>query len=221
VAADDRPLADQLVDLLLSGPAGLVLDPRPGFPGVRPKSLDQIEAQVRTAKLIGQFAVRAGWRRLGEQVDLPPDGTVPAELGGSVALNGPDGPAPDAPVGATAPDASGGATAPDASGGATAPDASGGATAPARRRAGSAPRRSTGPTAGRSETIAVRVLDEAPAPEVDALAIVAYDELAASQVVSRLEALTAPELDAVRRYEEAHRHRRTILAKVAQLQAHS
>jgi hypothetical protein len=203
VAADDRPLADQLVDLLLSGPAGLVLDPRPGFPGVRPKSLDQIEAQVRTAKLIGQFAVRAGWRRLGEQVDLPPDGTVPAELGGSVALNGPDGPAPDA------------------SGGATAPDASGGATAPARRRAGSAPRRSTGPTAGRSETIAVRVLDEAPAPEVDALAIVAYDELAASQVVSRLEALTAPELDAVRRYEEAHRHRRTILAKVAQLQAHS
>ncbi len=49
------------------------------------------------------------------------------------------------------------------------------------------------------------------------LAIPDYDELAASQVVERLEGLPAAELAAVRAYEEAHRGRRTILFKIDQL----
>jgi len=189
VAADDRPLADQLVELLLAGPAGLVLDPATGFPGVRPKSLGQIEAQVRTAKLIGQFALRAGLRHLGDRIDQQPDAAIPTEV------ESPPAPADESPV----------------------------ASEPTRVRARSKakPRGDAEPSSGRTETIVVRVLDDLATPEADGLAIVAYDELAASQVVSRLEALTTPELDAVRRYEEAHRHRRTILAKVAQLQAHS
>ena len=56
-------------------------------------------------------------------------------------------------------------------------------------------------------------------PAVTSLAIPDYDALAASQVVPRLPSLTADELDAVRRYEEAHRARRTVLARIAQLQA--
>ena len=40
-----------------------------------------------------------------------------------------------------------------------------------------------------------------------------YDSLSASQVVPRLDGLTADELEAVRRYEAAHRGRRTILGK--------
>jgi hypothetical protein len=52
----------------------------------------------------------------------------------------------------------------------------------------------------------------------DDLAIPSYDSLAASQVVPRLGGLTSIELEAVRRYEEAHRGRRTVLGKIAILQ---
>ena len=52
----------------------------------------------------------------------------------------------------------------------------------------------------------------------DALPIADYDSLAASQVIPRLVGLEADELDAVRAYEAAHRGRKTILGKVAQLQ---
>ncbi|MGH9063226.1 MAG: hypothetical protein ACRD0L_04505, partial [Acidimicrobiales bacterium] len=50
------------------------------------------------------------------------------------------------------------------------------------------------------------------------LAIPGYDALSASQVVQRLPALSGPELEAVRAYEAAHRGRRTILNRVAQIQ---
>ena len=57
------------------------------------------------------------------------------------------------------------------------------------------------------------------APPVANLAIPGYDTLSASQVVQRLEGLAPAELEAVRSYEAATRQRRTILTKVAQLQA--
>jgi hypothetical protein len=50
-------------------------------------------------------------------------------------------------------------------------------------------------------------------------AIPGYDSLSASQVVPRLDALRPAELEAVRVYEIAHRGRRTILNRIAQLQA--
>lgn len=56
------------------------------------------------------------------------------------------------------------------------------------------------------------------APDEAQLAIPGYDSLSAAQVVQRLGGLGESELDAVRRYEEAHRGRRTILCKVDQLQ---
>jgi hypothetical protein len=52
----------------------------------------------------------------------------------------------------------------------------------------------------------------------DDLAIADYDSLAASQVIPRLAGLEADELAAVRAYESAHRGRKTILGKIAQLQ---
>lgn len=57
-------------------------------------------------------------------------------------------------------------------------------------------------------------------PDAGDLAIPGYDTLSASQVVPRLAGLGAEELEAVRAYETATRGRRTILNKVAQLQAH-
>jgi hypothetical protein len=56
-----------------------------------------------------------------------------------------------------------------------------------------------------------------PVPEVDSLPIPGYESLAASQVIPRLAALTTEELRAVGAYEQATRHRQTILHRVAQL----
>jgi hypothetical protein len=56
------------------------------------------------------------------------------------------------------------------------------------------------------------------APDVVDLAIPDYDSLSASQVVTRLDGLGPDELEAIRSYEAAHRGRKTILNKVAQLQ---
>jgi hypothetical protein len=58
-----------------------------------------------------------------------------------------------------------------------------------------------------------------PAPDPDELAIPGYDSLSAFQVVPRLEGLGGDELEAVRLYEHATRGRRTILSRIAQLQA--
>ena len=56
-----------------------------------------------------------------------------------------------------------------------------------------------------------------PVPQESDLPVQDYDALAASQVVPRLATLSVDELDAVRRYERAHRNRQTILNRVAQL----
>jgi hypothetical protein len=48
-------------------------------------------------------------------------------------------------------------------------------------------------------------------------AIPDFDALSAAEIVARLAALTPSELARVRSYETAHRARRTVLAKIAQL----
>lgn len=54
--------------------------------------------------------------------------------------------------------------------------------------------------------------------DVGSLGITDYDALSASQVVPRLAGMGAGELESVRLYEAANRGRKTILAKIAQLQ---
>lgn len=58
-----------------------------------------------------------------------------------------------------------------------------------------------------------------PGLAVSDLAIPDYDSLSASQVVPRLVALEPGELELIRRYESASRGRKTILNRIAQLQA--
>jgi hypothetical protein len=64
--------------------------------------------------------------------------------------------------------------------------------------------------------IAVEREDE---PAGDELPIPGYDQLAASQVIARLSGLSPTELDRIEAHEVAHRHRRTVLAKISQLRA--
>ncbi|KAA0236504.1 MAG: hypothetical protein JJLCMIEE_00297 [Acidimicrobiales bacterium] len=75
-----------------------------------------------------------------------------------------------------------------------------------------------------STGVATRTKPQATPPrdtggvDPETLAIHDYDSLAASQVVARLNGLEADQLEAVRRYENATRGRKTILNKIAQLQ---
>ncbi|HET6832355.1 MAG TPA: hypothetical protein VFH30_00705 [Acidimicrobiales bacterium] len=74
--------------------------------------------------------------------------------------------------------------------------------------------------ASRSDRAPAPATEQAePEPDVVDLAITDYDSLSASQVVTRLPGLTLDELEAVRAYEAAHRGRKTILNKIAQLQS--
>jgi hypothetical protein len=52
---------------------------------------------------------------------------------------------------------------------------------------------------------------------VEDLALPDYDHLPAVDVVRALSGLSTVERDAVERYERAHRQRRTVLGKLAQL----
>lgn len=76
---------------------------------------------------------------------------------------------------------------------------------------GSSPAPASGPTEAPT----------APRPDAGHLAIPGYDTLSASQVVPRLAGLAPAELEEVRAYEASTRGRRTILNKVAQIQAAS
>lgn len=95
--------------------------------------------------------------------------------------------------------------------------------------AGSAPKRNgSAPSSNGSKPAGAPVIDvaavETPAaptsgPEAASLAITDYDSLSASQVLPRLNGLSSDELEAVRAYEAAHRGRKTILNRAAQLQS--
>ena len=74
------------------------------------------------------------------------------------------------------------------------------------------------PTAPRAPAAPRARSSRGKAGDAGLLAIPDYDGLSASHVVNRLAGLTAGELEAVRGYESAHRGRKTILSKVAQLQ---
>lgn len=74
------------------------------------------------------------------------------------------------------------------------------------------------PTAPRAPAAPRAKSSRGKAGDAGSLAIPDYDGLSASHVVNRLAGLTAGELEAVRGYESAHRGRKTILSKVAQLQ---
>ncbi|HTZ07796.1 MAG TPA: hypothetical protein VMB72_01920, partial [Acidimicrobiales bacterium] len=139
----------------------------------------RVEGQVHTARLVGQFAVQLGRRRVVETLDhfvapapapAPPPVPDPAR---EVRSDQHPSAVWARPVEAVAPPA---------------PSA----------------RPGTNGVVGEAAT---------------ALAIPGYDALSASQVVQRLEGLSAEELEEVRAHEHAHRQRRTILHRVDQLLA--
>jgi hypothetical protein len=91
--------------------------------------------------------------------------------------------------------------------------------APAKAERGPEPSATSEPPPERRGRVTPAPATNGSALAEDALAIPEYDQLSASQVVERLDGLTATELDQVRAYELAHRGRSTILGKIVQLTA--
>ena len=153
-----------------------------------PSLAERGRAQVQMARMIGQFAVKQG------QVEATKRVGQAAELVGELGLS-PRRPAPAAPARPQP------------------------APVPAAPAKAAKPARATKAAKAAKPATATQPATPRVADSVDAkLAIADYDSLAASQVVPRLAGLDDGQLEAVRRYETAHRGRKTILGKVAQLQ---
>jgi hypothetical protein len=155
-----------------------------------PRFVDRGRSQILLARVIGKYALRKG-AAVAEGA-LGPVGAPAVGLLRVAGLVPPTPSAPSSPV-------------------ADSPDVA----EPARPPGGSG----NGQGNGRSPRPASPPERVDPPFHPDTLAIPDYDSLSASQVVPRLEGLEADELEAVRVYEEATRGRKTILSKIAQLQA--
>lgn len=189
-------LRDSILDLLLYAPIGLALDAEELAPDLARRGRNHALA----ARRIGEFAVLAGRRRieqaLAQLAEDPSTSSAPAPAASPTDLAVP------AAVADEERDDDALGPGPGHDGIETDGDTS---------------RRSADPESGESSGDADGATSAVPS--VDDLAIPDYDLLAASQVVKRLDALTALQLEDVRRYEDATRGRRTILHKIARLQA--
>ena len=203
---DTKGPVGQAVETIVYAPIGLFFE----APSLLPKLVQQGKNHARNARFIGKFAVQQGQvelrKRLAAFEEQASDVLRAFGVTGDAVVDPPAPPA-SAPTGSSTSGSSGSPTSGSTSGAGPASDGS--ATA---RSAGSA---GTGASDAAASTNGPAT---DPSPRVQELAITDYDSLSASQVVTRLAGLAPDELEAVRSYELAHRGRKTILNKIAQLQ---
>lgn len=199
---EPRNPVDQALDLFLYAPLGFLLEARRLVPELAERGHQQVNNQLTMAKMMGRFAVQQGQSQASKRFDLmqrQASGAL-ANLGLGDRSGSPvttNGATPSAPTNAPTPTAASTPSSP------ASPDSA------ILTPAGPTP---TGPDPLLGATDAL-VADDA------ALAVPDYDSLAASQVIPRLAGLTPVELEAVRAHEVARRGRKTILNRIAQLQA--
>lgn len=187
---EQKDAREAALDLFVYAPLGFALEAR----SLLPRFVERGKNQVTMAKMVGQFAVQQGQVEAGKRL-----GPLQEQVEGVLADLGlvPRSPSPSS----TSSSGSSSATAPvDGEDDAT--------VAPVVELVPDPEPEPEEPAA-----------DLADVPEAAELAIPDYDSLAASQVVPRLRALATDELEAVRAYEAAGRGRKTILNRIAQLQA--
>jgi len=166
--------SEQLLDLLVYAPLGLLMEARDLVPKLADKGRRRMGGQVTVARMIGEMAVRQGQRRAEKALQRLRE--QQAGWGSS--------PSP-------------GSTASD--------DAS------------HRPANGHGAHSTPAEMVTTPAPSGADTPPAGSLAIPGYDTLSASQVLPRLEGLSAGELEAIRLYEEATRARKTVLSRIDQL----
>ena len=188
--SDHKNPIDQALDVFVYAPLGFLFSARETIPELAQKGRQYVAA----ARMMGEFALGQGREQAENVVRQAGDqaGQTLSIVGGLTARR----PPPSRPTPSPATSAS--------STPASVPDVSAVPEPPAAP----APAEASGGGNGR-----------VPGPSVESLAIPGYDTLSASQVVQRLGGLSAHELEAVRAYEASGRNRKTILARVEQLQS--
>ncbi|MGI8809392.1 MAG: hypothetical protein ACR2KK_16440 [Acidimicrobiales bacterium] len=161
--------AEQLLDLLVYAPLGLLFEARDLLPKLADKGRQRMGGQVTVARMIGEMAVRQGQRRAEKVLQRLRE----QQRGAGSSVSGDGG-----------------------------------------HRPANGHRPPTAPTEPAAPTTAASAVG---VPAAASLAIPAYDTLSASQVVPRLEGLSADELEAIRLYEEATRARKTVISRIDQL----
>ncbi|CAB4579642.1 MAG: hypothetical protein F2534_15440 [Actinobacteria bacterium] len=189
-APDD--LFERLLDLAVYAPVGFALTVRDELPAKVRQGRQAMENRVQLARFIGQLAVQTGRRELGRRLE---------ERRAANAAGG---------TGAGVPGDAGSVVAE--------PDRSTDDTRTDDTRTEDTRTEDT-----RTEDTAARTVPTGPVVDVEVpaagdLPIAEYESLAAIHVVDRLRTMQRDELELVRRFEVAHRNRRTILAKIEQLQ---
>jgi hypothetical protein len=212
-----KSLLEQALDVCLYAPVGLAIAVTEELPQLIDKGRARVNNQLAMARTVGSFAVAQGQReaeRVVRQATSRMSESAPfaaqAAREGGAAGDLDDAPwAP--PEGEPEPTDGDGAT--------TASPVDGARATPLADHSAD----SGGAVTGIPETDPVPRADTTasamPASHAGALAIHGYDALSASQVVQRLAGLAIDELEAVRTYEAETRGRRTILNRIAQLQA--
>lgn len=197
--SDHKHPIEQALDVFVYAPLGLLFSARETIPQLAEKGRQYVTA----ARAMGEFAFGQGREQAERAVRQAGDqaGQTLSVVGGLAGRRAAPPRRPSAPARPAAPAAPATPT-PSPSPAAPAPVAA--APAPASEPAREAETTSNG---------------QGPAPSVESLAIPGYDTLSASQVVQRLGGLSADELEAVRAYEQSSRKRKTILARVEQLQS--
>ncbi len=198
---ETKSALDQAVDLFVYAPIGLAVAARDLVPTLAERGRQQLDPQVGVARMVGQLAVAQGRNQAEKAVEralaqaratLQQLGILPDEPGAGPREGADHMPAHEEPTpGVVVPE----------------PSAASAVVA-------------TPPAPAPAPTSAIPMPASTPAPDHTAsvaLAIPDYDSLSASQVVPRLSSLSPEELEAVRAYEDAHRGRKTILNKIAQI----
>ncbi|MHB1854738.1 MAG: hypothetical protein ACYCSJ_08975 [Acidimicrobiales bacterium] len=191
---EERSPLEVALDLFVFAPVGILLTLTEDLPKLVEKGRGRIESQLGMARIMGELAAPQLQTEATKLVKGLLD-RVPAP-GPPPAASRPVTPSVDVPV------------VPAKSAPPTSP------TSPARASASAAP---VPPVAPTSASAPVSPAAPGASASPAGLAIPGYDSLSAMQVVSRLTGLSRPELEAVRSYEEAHRHRKTIIHRADQL----
>ncbi len=197
--ADTKNPLDRAVELFVYAPIGLAVAARDLVPTLVERGRRQVDPQVGMARTIGHFAVARG----RSQAEKALEGAIDRARVQAEATLRQLGILPEeSPASSVIPDHE-----PQSS--ARRPPPHSQPPSPPVMPHDAAPGPSAAPPAG----------TEHPQPSAIDLSIPDYDSLSASQVLPRLSSLSTSELAAVRTYEEAHRGRKTILHRIAQLQA--
>ena len=186
--SDDKSLPDQAVEAILYAPLGIALDVLDRLPTWVARG----KSQATLTRLVGKMAVQKGQSEI--------EGVVSDIFG--------------VKLGAPSSEESDGSDKPDNSDTSETSETSAKAKPAAKPKSGK-PAKDT----PAKDTKAAKPKSKKPkAVLAEDLALESYGTLTASQIVKRLDALSAKQLEAVRLFEEANRHRVTILNRIRQIQ---